>query len=324
MQGIIDKVKEVTGQEHDYPAKPFTSGFTPYPDPSILAEQQDQNKPGERPGKQTKARLQAVDDLYANGKPYVGSGKLEGKKALITGGDSGIGRAIAILFAIEGADSTIGYLPSEQEDAENVKAYVSQKTQGARTLNLVALDLKTEANCKQIVDSHMKAFGRLDILVPNAAQQLENHDVTTLDSKQWEDTFQINIHHYFYLCKAAIPHMPRGSSIIAMCSINAFIGRPDLLDYTSTKGAIVSFVRGLSNQIVGDKMIRVNSIAPGPIYTPLITSTFSMANIAGISGPPIGRPGQPVEVATCAVFLASEDSSYISGQTIHVNGGTPC
>lgn len=217
-----------------------------------------------------------IDDVYASGKPYVGSGKLTGKKALITGGDSGIGRAIAILFAIEGADSTIAYLPSEQKDAESVRDYVKEKT--GRTINFFAGDLKSEANCRAAVDSHIQALGGLDILVNNAAQQLENHDITTLESKQWEETFQLNIHHYFYMSKAAIPHLSRGSSIINMCSINAFIGRPDLLDCewlyhlrshtlpdrnftkldTSTKGAIVSFTRGLSNQIISDKMIRVN------------------------------------------------------------------
>ena len=137
---------------------------------------------------------QAVDDLYANGKPYVGSGKLEGKKAIISGGDSGIGRAIAILFAIEGADSTIAYLPSEQQDAEDVQRYIATKAPG-RTVNLVALDLRTEANNVQLVQNHVSKFGKVDILVPNAAQQLENHDITTLDSKQWSETFDINIHH---------------------------------------------------------------------------------------------------------------------------------
>ena len=194
MQNIVDKVKELTGNDVDYPSKEFTSGFAPYPDPSILLEQEDQNKAGERPGKQSKQRLQAVDDLYANGKPYVGSGKLEGKKAIISGGDSGIGRAIAILFAIEGADSTIAYLPSEQQDAEDVQRYIATKAPG-RTVNLVALDLRTEANNIQLVQNHVSKFGKIDILVPNAAQQLENHDITTLDSKQWSETFDINIHH---------------------------------------------------------------------------------------------------------------------------------
>jgi len=316
MSNIVNTVKEAVAPADAYPVPSFVISAT---NPALQAEQEMSNKPGERPGKQDNLQLKAVDDMYANGKPYVGSGKLEGKKALITGGDSGIGRSTAILFAIEGADSTICYLPAEQKDAEDVRDYVAQKT--GRKINLYPADLKSEAACIQAVEDHLKTFGKLDVLVNNAAQQLENHDLTTLSSKQWEETFQINMHHMFYLCKAAVPHMPRGGSIINMCSINAFIGRPDLLDYTSTKGAIVSFTRGLSNQIISDKMIRVNSIAPGPVYTPLITSTFSKSNIAGFSSQ-MNRPGQPVEIATCCVFLASEDSSFISGNTLHPNGGT--
>lgn len=319
MSGIVDQVKEAVGLETpNYPAEDFQLSGK---DPALHLEQQEQNKPGERPGKQSKQHKTAIDDVYANGKPYIGCGKLEGKKAIITGGDSGIGRATAILFALEGADSTITYLPAEESDAQDTKAYVEKKTNGSRTLHLVQADLKQEANAKKVVEAHLARFGRLDILVNNAAQQLENHDITTLDSKQWEDTFRLNMHSYFYMAKHCIPHMPRGSSIINMASINGFIGRPDLLDYTSTKGAITSFTRGLSNQILADKIIRVNAIAPGPIYTPLVTATFSKSNIAGFTGP-IGRPGQPVEVATCCVFLASEDSSFISGNTLHPNGGT--
>ena len=171
----------------------------------------------------------AIDDVYANGKPYVGSGKLTGKTALITGGDSGIGRAIAILFAIEGADSTVVYLPAEQQDAEDVRDYVTKKSPG-RKINLFATDLKSEANCIAAVENHKQAFGGLDILVNNAAQQLEHASIADLPSQQWRDTFELNIHAYYYLSKAAIPLMPRGSAILNMCSINAFVGRPDLLD----------------------------------------------------------------------------------------------
>lgn len=187
---------------------------------------------------------------------------------------------MAILFALEGADSTLVYLPEEQDvrlllqksaayadweifqDAESVRDYIKEKAP-ERKVHLVALDLKSDANCQKAVESHLKAFnGQLDILVNNSAQQLENNDVTTLSSKQWEDTFQLNMHSYFYVTKAALPSMKPGSSIINVCSINAFVGRPDLLDYTSTKGAIVSFTRGLSNQIISERQIRVNSIAP--------------------------------------------------------------
>ncbi|KAJ3826796.1 NAD(P)-binding protein [Lentinula raphanica] len=272
--------------------------------------------------------LKPVDDVYANGKPYKGSGKLEGKVAWISGGDSGIGRATAILFALEGADVTIVYKQGEEKDAEDTKNYIRQKTNNTRTVHLVEADLRGEANCVQAIQSHLSHFSnKLDILVNNAAQQLENADpeMTGLTASQWEDTFALNIHSCFHVTKAALPHMPRGSSIINMASINAFVGRDDLLDYTTTKGAVVSFTRGLSNQIVGEKGIRVNAIAPGPIWTPLVPSTFSKSNVQEFvtsgGGVPMGRGGQPVEVATCCVFLASEDSSYISGNLLHPNGG---
>ncbi|KAH7873285.1 NAD-P-binding protein [Lentinula edodes] len=253
-----------------------------------------QNQPGERPGKQYRFPddLKPVDDVYANGKLYKGSGKLEGKVAWISGGDSGIGRATAILFALEGADMTIVFKDGEEKDAEDTRNYIRQKTNNTRTIHLVSADLRNESNW--------------------------------LTASQWEDTFALNIHSYFHITKAALPYMPRGGSIMNMASINAFVGRDDLLDYTSTKGAVVSFTRGLSNQVVGEKGIRVNAICPGPIWTPLVPSTFSKSNVEEFSsggGVPMGRAGQPVEVATCCVFLASEDSSYISGNMIHPNGG---
>ncbi|KAF5362885.1 hypothetical protein D9758_007047 [Tetrapyrgos nigripes] len=303
-----------------YPVELFTKHFTS-PDDKVKQEVDKQNKPEGRPGGQAQFERKPIDDIYADGKPYKGSGKLEGKVAWISGGDSGIGRATAILFALEGADNMIVYVPKEQKDAEDVRDYISKKTNGQRKVHLFATDLKSEAECKRSIDECIKTFGRLDILVNNSAQQLENHDILTHDSKQWEDTFQLNIHSFYYTVKAALPHMKKGSSIINMASINAFIGRPDLLDYTSTKGAIVSFTRGLSNQIVTEKQIRVNAIAPGPIWTPLVPSTFSKENVSQFDSTPLGRPGHPVEVATCCVFLASEDSSFISGNVIHPNGG---
>jgi len=288
-----------------------------------------QNRPGERPGKQHRfpEDVKPVDDIYANGKPYKGNGKLEGKVAWISGGDSGIGRATAILFALEGADMTIVYKKEEQKDAEETKEYILQKTNNARTIHLVATDLRQESNCISAIESHLSQFSnRLDILVNNAAQQLENSDVEMagLSASQWNDTFALNIHSYFHVTKAALPHMPRGGSIINMASINAFVGRDDLIDYTTTKGAVVSFTRALSNQVVGEKGIRVNAICPGPVWTPLVPSTFSKSNVQDFTsggGVPMGRAGQPVEVATCCVFLASEDSSYISGNMLHPNGG---
>ncbi|KAJ3876660.1 NAD(P)-binding protein [Lentinula edodes] len=316
-----------------YPAEIFVKYLAASPDSretdKAKGQVDAQNQPGERPGKQYRFPndLKPIDDVYANGKPYKGSGKLEGKVAWISGGDSGIGRATAILFALEGADMTIVFKDGEEKDAEDTRNYIRQKTNNTRTIHLVSADLRNESNCINAIQSHLSHFSnQLDILVNNAAQQLENADtqMAGLTASQWEDTFALNIHSYFHITKAALPHMPRGGSIINMASINAFVGRDDLLDYTSTKGAVVSFTRGLSNQVVGEKGIRVNAICPGPIWTPLVPSTFSKSNVGEFSsggGVPIGRAGQPVEVATCCVFLASEDSSYISGNMIHPNGG---
>jgi len=247
---------------------------------------------------------------------YKAAGKLAGKRALITGGDSGIGRAIAILYAMEGADSFIVYLKEEEEDAQETKRKVEEK--GSKC-HLMATDLTDRKNCKAVVDAAVKAMGGLDILVNNAAYQMMVEDILDLPEEQWIHTFNTNIHPMFYLSKYAIPHLKKGSTIINNASINAYIGRPDLLDYTSTKGAIVSFTRGLSNQYVS-KGIRVNAVAPGPVWTPLIPATMNEEAQKQFTSP-MGRPAQPSEIATCFVFLASTDSSAISGQTIHANGG---
>ncbi|PKS12517.1 hypothetical protein jhhlp_000724 [Lomentospora prolificans] len=250
-------------------------------------------------------------------KTYQAAGKLKGRKALITGGDSGIGRSTAILFAMEGADSFIVYLPEEEKDAQETKKQVEKH--GGKCY-LMSADLRDRQNCKKAVDEAVKNLGGLDILFNNAAYQMQVDSIADLSEEQWVRTFDTNIHPYFYLAKYALPHLKSGASIINNASINAYIGRPDLLDYTSTKGAIVAFTRGLSNQLVS-KNIRVNALAPGPIWTPLIPATMTKENQKQFTSP-MGRPGQPSEVATCAVFLASTDSSFISGQTIHVNGGT--
>ncbi|GAA5872035.1 hypothetical protein JCM1840_004776 [Sporobolomyces johnsonii] len=299
----------------------FKQGWQPDVEKAKAAQGGDDSRP---PGKQAPMPENPIDDVYPDGSPYKPADKLKGKVALTTGGDSGIGRAFTILASMEGAETAIVYLPEEEEDAKNTQKYVKEKT--GREVLLLALDLKQEANCKKAVEEVISKFGRLDVLFNNAAQQLQNNDVLTLDSKQWEDTFQLNMHHMFYMVKAAIPHLQKnkGASIINNASINAFIGRPDLLDYTSTKGAIVSFTRGLSNQIVEKTGIRVNAVAPGPILTPLVTSTFDKENISHFNETTMGRAGQPVEVATCVIFLASQDSSFVTGQIIHCNGGTPC
>ncbi|KAF2737327.1 NAD(P)-binding protein, partial [Polyplosphaeria fusca] len=247
---------------------------------------------------------------------YKAAGKLEGKKALITGGDSGIGRAIAILFAMEGADSFIAYLPEEEDDAQHTKRLVAEK---GRKCYLQASDLRDRGNCKTLVDTAVKEMGGIDILVNNHAYQMMVEDIKDLTEDQWLNTFNTNIHPFFYLSKYSLPHMRSGSTIINNASINAYIGRPDLLDYTSTKGAIVSFTRGLSNQYIS-RGIRVNAVAPGPVWTPLIPSTMTDEAMKQFTSP-MGRPSQPSEIAACFVFLASPDSSSISGQTIHANGG---
>lgn len=247
---------------------------------------------------------------------YKAAGKLKDKRAIITGGDSGIGRAVAILFAMEGADCFIAYLPQEEKDAQETKRHVEKY---GRKCHLMSTDLKDMKNCKTVVETAVKAMGGLDILVNNHAYQMAVDDIKDLPEEQWLNTFNTNIHPFFFLSKYALPHMSRGSTIINNASINAYIGRPDLLDYTSTKGAIVSFTRGLSNQYVG-RGIRVNAVAPGPVWTPLIPSTMTDEGMKQFTSP-MGRPLQPSEIATCFVFLASTDSAAISGQTIHANGG---
>jgi len=248
---------------------------------------------------------------------YKAAGKLKGKKAIITGGDSGIGRAIAILFAMEGAEGIlIAYLPEEQSDAEETKKRVTEY--GTKCV-LLPVDLKARENCKKVVDTALKELGGINILVNNAAYQMIQQTIEDIPEEQWLHTFDTNIHPMYYLSKYTIPHLKAGDTIINNASVNAYIGRPDLLDYTSTKGAIVAFTRGLSNQYVG-KGIRVNAVCPGPIWTPLVPSTMTDEAIKSFTSP-MGRPGQPSEVATCFVFLASADSSFISGQSLHANGG---
>ncbi|KAF1987969.1 oxidoreductase [Aulographum hederae CBS 113979] len=247
---------------------------------------------------------------------YKAAGKLEGKRAIITGGDSGIGRAIAILFAMEGADSFLAYLEEEEEDALETKRRVEET---GRKCHTFATNLKQRENCQAVVDKAKEAMGGIDILVNNHAYQMVQKDITELSEEQWLHTFDTNIHPFFYLSKYTIPHLSKGSTIINNASINAYVGRPDLLDYTSTKGAIVAFTRGLSNQYVG-KGIRVNAVAPGPVWTPLVPATMDKDAQDSFTSP-LGRPIQPSEIATCFVFLASMDSSAMSGQVLHANGG---
>ncbi|KAF4550035.1 Enoyl-(Acyl carrier protein) reductase-like protein 38 [Elsinoe fawcettii] len=249
---------------------------------------------------------------------YKAAGKLKGRKALITGGDSGIGRATAILYAMEGASHImITYLPEQEEkDAQDTKKQVEYY--GAK-VTLFPADLRTKEKCRECIDTALKEFGKVNILVLNHATQMVRDNIEELPEEQWELTFDTNIHPFFYLSKYLMPHLTRGDTIITCASINAYIGRPDLLDYTSTKGAIIAFTRALSNQYCA-KGIRVNAVAPGPVWTPLVTTTMGTPQQQSFTSP-IGRPSQPSEIATCFVFLASPDSSSITGQTIHANGG---
>jgi len=250
---------------------------------------------------------------------YKGTGKLEGKKAIITGGDSGIGRAVAIAFAREGADVLISYLDDvEDEDAESTAELVRQ---AGRKAVLVKGDLKSEEHCKLIVDKAVAEFGQIDILVNNAAFQMARKTLQEIPSDEWEKTFDTNITPMFYLSKAAEPHMKPGSSIINTTSVNAYSPSLVLLPYAATKGAIQNFTANLSQILLeNNKGIRVNAVAPGPIWTPLIPSTMPEPEKFG-SDTPMGRPGQPVEVAAAYVFLASDEASYIAGATIPVTGG---
>ena len=250
---------------------------------------------------------------------YRGSGKLTDKVALITGGDSGIGRSVAVLYAKEGADVAIVYL-SEHQDAEKTKELV--EAQGKKCI-LIPGDISSEKFCHEAVEKTVNELGRLDVLVNNAAEQyMENPEtLEDIDSARLGSIFSTNIFAMFYFCKAAIPHLKEGSTIINTTSINAYKGNAPLLSYSTTKGAILAFTRSLSQSLL-KKGIRVNGVAPGPIWTPFIPDAFPAEQVEGFGKQvPMKRPGQPVEVATCFVFLASEDSSYLAGQVMHPNGG---
>jgi NAD(P)-dependent dehydrogenase (short-subunit alcohol dehydrogenase family) len=251
---------------------------------------------------------------------YKGSGRLAGKKAVITGGDSGIGRAVALAFAREGADVLIAYLPEEEEDAQEVRAAVEA---AGRTAILVPGDIAGAAHCRAIVDRAVATFGRVDILVNNAAHQDTFVAIEDIDEAEWDRTFAVNIHAMFYLTKAAVPHMKPGASIINTTSVQADDPSEELLAYAATKGAIQNFTAGLA-QMLAERGIRANCVAPGPIWTPLIPATMPADKVKSFGAQvPMKRPGQPAELAPVYVMLASDEASYVSGATVAVTGGKP-
>lgn len=249
---------------------------------------------------------------------YKGSEKLQGKVALITGGDSGIGRSVAVHFAREGADVAITYLPTEEEDAYQTRQLVEEA--GQRCLTLPG-DLRDRQYCQEIVERTVEELGGLNIVVNNAAEQFVSTDLTDTSDEQWEDTFQVNFFSFVRVTRAALKHLKEGDSVICTSSINAYRGNQQLVDYSSTKGAITVFVRSMAQQLA-EKKIRVNSVAPGPIWTPLIPASFPPDKVASFGkDTTLKRPGQPSEVGPAYVFLASDDSTYFTGQTLHPNGG---
>jgi NAD(P)-dependent dehydrogenase (short-subunit alcohol dehydrogenase family) len=284
-------------QEHPYPKPPFPH--------------QPQSLPGSS---------EAMDPKPDYGEDtYKGSNRLQGKKTIITGGDSGIGRAVALAFAREGADVAVSYL-DEHEDAQETKRLVEE---AGRQCILLPGDISKAAHCREIVKKTVEAFGRVDVLVNNAAHQMTFESIDEISDEEWDKTFATNISSMFYITKAAVPHMPSGSSIINTASINADTPSPQLLAYATTKGAIQNFTAGLA-QLLAEKGIRANTVAPGPVWTPLIPATMPTEKVQHFGEQvPMKRPAQPCELAPVYVMLASTESSYVSGATVAVTGGKP-
>jgi NAD(P)-dependent dehydrogenase (short-subunit alcohol dehydrogenase family) len=274
---------------------------------------QPRQKQSRRPGLESEMRPRPI----ADDPKYKAAGKLDGKVALITGGDSGIGRAIAVTFAKEGADSAIIYL-NEHEDARETIRLVEEH--GRRCIAIPG-DIGFERFCREAVERTVKELGKLDCLINNAAEQHPQENLEDIDREQLERTFRTNVFGMFFMSKAALKHLKDGSTIINTASVTAYEGNPTLMDYSATKGAMVAFTRAAAKSLI-KRGIRVNAVAPGPIWTPLIPSTFPPEKVEEFgTDTPIGRVGQPEEVATSYVFLASDDSSYFAGQVLHPNGG---
>lgn len=280
------------------------------PDKSQTLPPQEQYR---QPGRQSEMHPQP----RSGEQRYLAAGKLRDKVAVITGGDSGIGRAVAIAFAKEGADVLVCYY-DEHRDAEETRRLVEAE---GRQCALINGDIGDEAHCEAIVKKALETYSRIDILVNNAAEQHVSQRMEDIDTRQLERTFRSNFFGMFLLTRAALPHLKKGSVIVNTTSVTAYRGSPGLIDYSATKGAIVAFTRSLSKSLV-ERGIRVNGVAPGPIWTPLIPASFHADDVATFGADtPMGRPGEPEEVAPCYVFLASEDSSYMTGQILHPNGG---
>jgi NAD(P)-dependent dehydrogenase (short-subunit alcohol dehydrogenase family) len=283
-------------------------------DPDVQQEKRPPQHQPRQPGLESKMEPRPVSVPEG----YRGSGKLEGKVALVTGGDSGIGRAVSLLFAKEGADVAIVYL-DEHDDARETASGVEEEGRRAAT---IACDLSQEENCVDAVERTVSELGKLDVLVNHAGEQHPREKFEDISAHQLERTFRVNVFSMFWLTRAALAHLSEGSAIVNTTSVTAYQGNPSLIDYSATNGAIVSFTRALSNQLV-EKGIRVNAVAPGPVWTPLIPATFPSEKVEDFGvQTPLGRIGQPAEIATSYVFLASDDSAFMSGQTLHPNGGS--